>query len=531
MYIALFGTEVEPQNQESEVLSYALKYLKLGFSIIPIRGKHYSNGDEGLSKGPLVKWTEFQHRHPTEKEVSLWFTRYPKANIAVVTGSISGIVVVDFDSEQAVNWAKQKGLLNTPLVKTARGLHAYYKHPGGLLQNVVDPATHIDIRADGGYVVLPPSIHFNGHKYMWISGHTPEEIDFADFPEYFFKKASENKQQTDLRPIYKGVSEGNRNTSLARLVGSWVNDGLSCEECMEMAFLWNQKNDPPMKDKEVEQTVLSIYRRHINQQSTRKTVSRIESNLLYFPICTRNKELIHNPGKIECIMPKKHKQQRWTVLSCVEFGLPGPFDEDVLMCILEIASQKSKPVKNPINIGYLKDIAKMLKIYPDGKNIYSIKQSIKRLKSLTLISEETFYDNNKKRFVTDMFNLFDRVLFKGESSENDIVEKGNFIWLNKMVLDNINTDYFTAIDFDFYTNLNSSIAKGLYKILSFIFALNNKNQVEMNYTTLIQKLQIKEMQYPSYIKKQISPACTELQQKGFLSKIIFNQNKVSFFPA
>lgn len=136
MPITVSETKKEPPKQENEVLSFALRYLELGFSIIPVRGKYYSGGNESLSKSPLIKWSEFQHRHPTEEEVRLWFSRYPHANIAVITGAISGIVVVDFDSEEAVRWAKQEGLLNTPLVKTARGLHAYYSHPGGQLQNV-----------------------------------------------------------------------------------------------------------------------------------------------------------------------------------------------------------------------------------------------------------------------------------------------------------------------------------------------------------------------------------------------------------
>lgn len=218
------------------------------------------------------------------------------------------------------------------------------------------------------------------------------------------------------------------------------------------------------------------------------------------------------------------------MLSSAEFGLPGPFDEDVLICIFEIVSKQNRPVKNPVNIGYLKDIAEMLQIHPDGKNIQNIKTSIKRLKSLTLISEETFYDNSKKKFVTNMFNIFDRVLFKGEGTQEEISEKGNFIWLNRIILDNINTNYLTTIDFNFYVSLSSSIAKGLYKVLSFIFALNNNAPVTMNYETLIQKLQIRKMSFPSEIKKQLSPACSELQQKGFLLKTKFTEDKITFIP-
>src|SRR5437879_6578133 len=65
------------------------EYMGRGWSIIPIRA-----GD----KRPLVRWEEFQHRHPSEAEVRGWFRQWPEAGIGVVTGAISGLVVVDVDA-------------------------------------------------------------------------------------------------------------------------------------------------------------------------------------------------------------------------------------------------------------------------------------------------------------------------------------------------------------------------------------------------------------------------------------------------
>ena len=64
------------------------EYIGRGWSIIPIRP-----GD----KRPLVRWEEFQHRHPSEAEACAWFSGRSKAGIGIVTGAISGLVVVDID--------------------------------------------------------------------------------------------------------------------------------------------------------------------------------------------------------------------------------------------------------------------------------------------------------------------------------------------------------------------------------------------------------------------------------------------------
>jgi hypothetical protein len=84
-------------------------YIAHGWSIIPIR-----SGD----KRPLVRWEEFQYRRPHVEEVRAWFSVWPEAGIAVVTGAVSGVVVLDIDprhggeaSLERLQW--QNGRLHT----------------------------------------------------------------------------------------------------------------------------------------------------------------------------------------------------------------------------------------------------------------------------------------------------------------------------------------------------------------------------------------------------------------------------------
>lgn len=122
-------------------------YLERGFSIVPIKAG---------GKTPLVKWREYQSRPATISEVQEWVRRYPDCGWAVVTGPVSGLVVIDADSADADGKLNQWGLPVAPTVKTPRGRHYYFQHPGTNVatRKLMDEC---DVRGDGGLAILPPS--------------------------------------------------------------------------------------------------------------------------------------------------------------------------------------------------------------------------------------------------------------------------------------------------------------------------------------------------------------------------------------
>jgi len=146
-------------------LDQALWLDSLGFCVIPIPlADHLLDG-----KTPVIWWREFQQRRPTENELREWFGGEPK-NLAIVTGAISGVVVVDLDADAARQWWIHHRPYSPWQVRTSRGWHIYYRHPGTLVANRVDLDTPegrlgIDVRGDGGYVVAPGSVHASGAIY------------------------------------------------------------------------------------------------------------------------------------------------------------------------------------------------------------------------------------------------------------------------------------------------------------------------------------------------------------------------------
>lgn len=234
-------------------LEMARTYIAKGFSIIPLRLR---------DKRPAIgSWKEFQSRQPTDAELVQWFDDGTDRNLGIVTGEVSGIDVVDLDGPSAIEFAKGNKLPATPMVKTSKGYHAYFLHRRGARNfQKRDDLPQIDLRADGGYVVAPPSIHETGHVYSWLPGRGLDDLPLAALPEIILVKSPTEK--TPLRDLYKGVEQGSRNETLARLCGSWASDGLTFGECMEKATTWNQKNTPPLPEGEIEGTVKSIWERH-----------------------------------------------------------------------------------------------------------------------------------------------------------------------------------------------------------------------------------------------------------------------------
>ena len=149
-------------SKEATVLDWAKYYVfKLGFSVILIQYK---------GKKPAVgSWAEFQKRKPTLEELEAWFSNGNR-NIGIITGSISGITVVDADNEGGIQHCESNGLADAPKVKTCKGFHYYCQYVDGVGngQDILNDETKIiDVRSEGGYIIAPPSVHESGVQYEW----------------------------------------------------------------------------------------------------------------------------------------------------------------------------------------------------------------------------------------------------------------------------------------------------------------------------------------------------------------------------
>lgn len=162
------------------MIDAALDYTSQGWRVLPLHepragGCTCREGAECSSAGkhPRVTWPADQV--VTVEQVRNWWRQWPRANVGIVTGEVSNLLVLDVDPDHG-GWgslemlAGRYGELRSgPQVITGSGgLHIYYRHPGVRIgPSAGKLGAGLDIRADRGLVVAPPSLHRSGNRYEW----------------------------------------------------------------------------------------------------------------------------------------------------------------------------------------------------------------------------------------------------------------------------------------------------------------------------------------------------------------------------
>ena len=145
-------------------LDTALRLLKSGKPIIPI---------SRATKKPLVEWKPYQDQLPTEEQAKSWWKQWPDANIGMITGHLSGLIVIDCDSAVATKRFEDScpEARDTLQAQTGRdgARHFYFVHEEGIRNDAGKLLGEgIDVRGEGGFVIVPGSVHANGKTYRWL---------------------------------------------------------------------------------------------------------------------------------------------------------------------------------------------------------------------------------------------------------------------------------------------------------------------------------------------------------------------------
>jgi hypothetical protein len=248
----------------------AATYLARGWSVLPLAPRE---------KRPLIRWEALQMARPSAADVGSWFRRWPDANVGIVTGEISNLVVIDIDPYHGGDASLDRlehrfGALPSTIEATTGGggRHLYFAHPGDLVRNRAGLAQGIDVRGDGGYIVAPPSIHPSGRPYVWVSGHSPDDMSLAILPRWVFsatRSLRARRTAADWRRLVReGVPEGQRNATIASLTGHLLWHGVDPDVALELMLAWNRMRcRPPLDDAEVIQVVHSIASLHAEKEN------------------------------------------------------------------------------------------------------------------------------------------------------------------------------------------------------------------------------------------------------------------------
>lgn len=228
--------------------SKAVQYLEMGYSVIPV----------DKDKRAKVKWEKYQHEYATMEDLEHWFLNQPHNNIAIVTGKISGITVIDLDKHKGVDLTKFPE--DTYTVKTGNGgLHLYYAYnpEAPTVADVFKDGKGVDIRNDGGYVVAPPSVitpKYEGEDGVYM---VKKFMPVSKFPTELFK-FKKKKPSMDQR---LNLTTGSRNTAITSIIGELLSkypESKWEKEVWPLVIAANNTYNPPLEESELKATFESV---------------------------------------------------------------------------------------------------------------------------------------------------------------------------------------------------------------------------------------------------------------------------------
>lgn len=251
-------------------LKGAMPLIELGWSVFPLSpgtklpAIPKTAGGQGVldaSSDPEQIWT--------------WARRFPSANVGLACGKESGLTVIDVDPKNggsatvASLKAKKQEFTPTILVKTpSGGWHMYYRYEPLLLNSKSKLGVGIDVRAQGGYVVAPPSVA--GNPYRWVNA--PLGPDIPKMPRWVFEKLKPAPQPVRKAPERSGepssidglvafigrAAQGERNGSLYWAACRAAEDGMT-DDATALA-LENAGVAIGLDPKEAHKTVMSAFK-------------------------------------------------------------------------------------------------------------------------------------------------------------------------------------------------------------------------------------------------------------------------------
>ncbi len=235
------------------------------------------------NKVPLVdEWTRNASAKPTV--IKKWVKLYPECNWGIATGFESKVFVVDIDPKNGGTdtWA-QLIEANSPPPKTLEvvtgtgGTHLYFEYPTKMAVSNSAIGKGVDIRGEGGNIVIPPSIHPNGREYMWAKNRAPDKIKVAVAPTWLLKKIKEVAVIDFPSMIGTKIEKGERNNTIFHQSLLLARQGAMFNFVISAMKAWvKETKEFDMKEREIEDTVESAFKFHEGEKLKRKSLEAVE---------------------------------------------------------------------------------------------------------------------------------------------------------------------------------------------------------------------------------------------------------------
>ena len=258
----------------NKYLEAALEYARQGFSVFPCRARSKtpanSHGCKEASKD--------------EAKIREWWSNTPNANVAIATGEVSdGLVVIDLDikgDKRAAIYLKEWQELHgdfpdTWITLTGGGGHHILYKTDQPLRNSTNAELCIDIRANGGYIIAPPSLHPTGAKYRWYTQNgdvAKADENVLNFIASVSKRQKEKKKQNFM--LKNQIVEGERDDTLFKYAASLQARGFSDEAILQSLTETNEERcTTPLPQADIERiwhSVIEHYEKGVRADTMQK---------------------------------------------------------------------------------------------------------------------------------------------------------------------------------------------------------------------------------------------------------------------
>jgi plasmid replication initiation protein len=211
-------------------------------------------------------------------------------------------------------------------------------------------------------------------------------------------------------------------------------------------------------------------------------------------------------------------KQTWSVLGSDKYGLPTPYDDDVLIALL-YCYKEQKPQGKQIHFSLYK-LCQVMRKALSKREYDRMRDSLNRLTSTTIVATNCFYDNLAKSWVSEAFHLFDRYKLyqerKGRAASPHLsfVEMSEFFYRSVAV-----ANYIKDLDLGIYYTLALPISKRLFRYLD--KNRYKKRRYEETVMRMAYKLPL-TYAYPSQVKQKLAPAHEELLRHGYLTRVTYD---------
>ena len=244
---------------------------------------------------------------------------------------------------------------------------------------------------------------------------------------------------------------------------------------------------------------------------------RVEINLEEFPFFVPRKAMRQGSHSFKRTIEGENGNkvhQRWTVISSSESTLPGIFDQDVFIATLELLERRGGMPQSGTLEFSLYELAEILDVEVGGRTYADIRKSLERIALTSIRSENAFWVQGQRRFITDTFRLWD-ITFDESQNRKGEKRSRHRIAFGKLFMRSFRDHYLRGLDTELYWTLESPVAKRLYRLVD--HERDSSGLWVANLKELQQQIPIGPYKYSAKIREKLAGPHRELVEAGFLA--------------